>query len=427
MSVGAMETKTYIKKAIDKIEQSISEKIKIEQLSSECFVSPRQLYRDFYSYTGHSINEYIRKRRMSKALSLLKHSSMGLADIAYLCGYSSQQALCKSIKSSIYMTPTEYRNNKNTYYYFPLCEEDKIRQIGIEYKKIPEMICIKFYHSRLTGIENWAVNRLLFVFTTYSGMLFGRNGLQRGSQFCYELYIEYSEESINILKKSQLAEYAITTAADGTFASMSVNNEEQDIKEAWNFLYGHWLKTSMFEADNNTYFEEYIFRDQKIKKLILHLPLKPRENFHKINIENFGDRLFAVSSKKGRNAEKSATNTVLNYIVKNHAYLFHTQKEYYTSKYKESYTCGMALKNPIYMPDDGSMALLTVPSGLYAVLDGSCFGCADEYEEVLLQWLQDKGFKIIGGPFSIYDISKGTSQREITVKTQVRIKDGRIL
>ncbi len=422
-----MESKTYIKKAINKIEQSISEKIRIEQLSSECFVSPRQLYRDFYSYTGHSINEYIRKRRMSKALSLLKHSSIGLADIAYLCGYSSQQALCKSIKSTIDMTPTEYRNNKNTYYYFPLCEEDKIRQIGIEYKTIPEMICLKFYHSQLTGIENWAINRLFSVFTTYSGRLIGRNGQQRGNQFCYELYIEYSEEYISILNKSQLAEYAVAAAYDGNFASMSVNNVEPDISEAWNFLYGHWLKVSMFEVDNTTYFEEYIFRDQKIKKLILQLPVKPRENFHKINIDNFDDRLFIVSSKKGRNAEKSATNTVLNYIVANHAYLIHTQKEYYTSKRNESFTCGMALKNPIYIPDDGSMELLMVPSGLYAVLEGSCLGSADEYEEVLLHWLQEKGFEIISKPFSIYDISHGMNQKEITVKTQVRIKDGRIL
>ena len=422
-----METKTYIKKAINMIEQGISEKIKIEQLSSECFVSPRQLYRDFYSFTGHSINEYIRKRRMSKALSLLKHSSMGLADIAYLCGYSSQQALCKSIKSSIYMTPTEYRNNKNTYYYFPLCEEDKIRQISIEYKTIPKMICVKFYHSRLTGIENWAVNRLLSVFTTYSGKLIGRNGQQRGNQFCYELYIEYSEEYSNLINKSQLAEYTVTSAYDGNFAAMAVKNKEEDISDAWNFLYGHWLKASMFEVNNTAYFEEYIIRDQKIKKLILHLPVKPRDNFHKIKIESFEDRLFVVSAKKGRNAEKSATKTVLNYIVKNHAYLIHTQKEYYISKRNETYTCGITLKKPIYIPDDGSMDLFTMPSGLYAVLEGTCLGSADEYEEVLLQWLQEKGFEIISESFSIYDVSHGTNQKEITVRTQVRIKDGRIL
>lgn len=422
-----METKIYLKKAIDKIEQSISEKIKIEDLSAECFVSPRQLYRDFYSYTGHSVNEYIRKRRLSKVLSLLKHSYMGIADIAYLCGYSSQQALCKSIKSSICMTPTEYRNNKNTYYYFPLCEEVKIRQISVENKTIPKMICIKFYHSRLTGIENRAVKHLQSILPTYSGRLLGRNGLQRGNQFCYELYIEYGEEYINMIKKSQLTEVIITLEYDGNFASMPVKNSEQDINDAWDFLYGHWLKASMFEVDDTPYFEEYIIRDQKIKKLVLQLPVKPRENFHKINICSFDDRLLVVSAKAGIHAEKSAANTVINFIAENHSYLFHTQEEYYVSRQKECYTCGMVLKKPIYLPADDSMELFTVSDGLYAVLEGSCFGSADEYEHVLLQWLQENGFEITGRPFSIYDISGGTNQNEILVKSQVRIKDGRII
>lgn len=422
-----MESKLYLKKAITKIEQNLSEKIKIEHLSSECFVSPRQLYRDFYSYTGHSIHEYIRKRRMSKALSLLKHSSMGIADIAYLCGYSSQQALCKSIKASIYMTPTQYRNHKNTHYYFPLCEENKLRQISVENKSIPNMICINFYHHRLTGIENWAIHSLQSVLTSYSKTLFGRNGLQRGNQFCYELYIEYSEEYIRLLKASQLTDFSIFSAYEGTFAFLSVKNNEEDINEAWDFLYGHWLKTSMFETDDTPYFEEYLIKDNKIKKLILHLPVKPRENFHKINIHSFDDRLIIAAAKTGHLAEKSATNTVINFLSKTHSYLFHTQKEYYVSKRGECYTCGMVIKNPLYLPDNDSFALLTASKGLYAVLEGSCFGSAEEYESVLLQWLKENGFEIIGEPFSIYDISKGVSQNEILVKSQVRIKDGRII
>ncbi|MDF2803276.1 MAG: hypothetical protein K0S61_3179 [Anaerocolumna sp.] len=422
-----MVEKAYIKTAIQIIERSISEKIKIEHLSTECFVSTRQLYRDFYSYTGHSINEYIRKRRISKALSLIKHSNLAIADIAYLCGYSSQQALCKSVKLSILMTPTQYRNNKNTYYYFPLYEEEKMRQIVIENKTIPKMICIKFYHSQLTSIENRAIKYLQSVLTTYTGKLIGRNGLQRGHQFCYEVYIEFNEEYINILEKLQTIEYNISPIYNAIFACIAVKNNEQDINEAWAFLYGHWLKTSMFELDNTLYFEEYMIKDNIIKKLILHLPVKPKEHFHKINICGFEDRLLVVSTKTGINAEKSATNTVLNFIGDNHAYLMKTQKEYYISQKKGAYTCGMILKKSIYIPGDGRLELVTVPSGLYAVLEGSCFDNADEYEHVLLQWLQENGVEIIGEPFSIYDTSKGTNPNDVIVKSQVRIKDGRII
>jgi len=40
------------------------------------------------------------------------------------------------------------------------------------------------------------------------------------------------------------------------------------------------------------------------------------------------------------------------------------------------------------------MNLLTVPKGLYAVLEGSCFGSGEEYEYVLLQWLAENGFEV---------------------------------
>ena len=422
-----MEKKTYIEKVIHKIEQSISEKIKIEQLSNECFVSPRQLYRDFYSYTGHSIYEYIRKRRLSKALSLLKHSHMSISDIAYVCGYSSQQAFCKSVKESTCMTPNEYRNHTNTYYYFPLYKEKKLRQIYIETKAIPQMIGIHFFHSQLSGIENRAVDYLAALLPSYSGKLFGRNGQQRGNQFCYQLYIEYSEKELKALEQSLCKEFFITPPYHTVFAYTTVKNNEQEINDAWEFLYGSWLKNSMYELDDIPYFEEYIRKDNRIKKLVLHLPVKPREHFHKINIDCFDDRLFIVSEKAGRYAEKTASHTVMNFIGENHSYLFQTQKEYYVSKKSNSCICGMNLKNPVYIPDDGSMNLLTVPKGLYAVLEGSCLGSGEEYEYVLLQWLAENGFEVTGTPFTIYDTSNGTGQNEILVKAQVRIKDGRII
>jgi len=113
-----MESKSDIHATVKTIEQNISGKLSVESLSSECFVSPRQLYRDFYSHTGHSINEYVRKRKLSSALGLLKHSDMPFSDVAYACGYSSVQALCRSMKTSLHLTPTQYRNGAE-FVYFP--------------------------------------------------------------------------------------------------------------------------------------------------------------------------------------------------------------------------------------------------------------------------------------------------------------------
>ena len=74
------------------------EKQNIDDIAKSCFTSTMQLQRDFYNVTGYSVGEYIRRLRLSNALCLIKNSDSSLADVAYSCGYSSQQALCREIK-----------------------------------------------------------------------------------------------------------------------------------------------------------------------------------------------------------------------------------------------------------------------------------------------------------------------------------------
>lgn len=418
-----MESNTYFIKTINNIEQNISEKINVEKLSSECFISPRQLYRDFYSLTGHSINEYIRKRKLSKALSLLKFSDISIFDIAYICGYSSVQALYRSIKSSLNLTPTEYRNGTDIFY-FPLYDGVKTKQITVKSLIIPETINVKFYHTKLVGIEDRAISYLLSIIPECAGRLYGKNGTQSGNRFCYELYIEYDE----VYKEKLTSAFNEITTYPGytaVFACTSSVNREFEINSAWDFLYGQWLQGSMFEQDNIPYFEEYIIKGNNIKKLILHLPVRPRENFYKINVKSFEDRIFLTATKKGIDAEMSASNTVIDLLAEHYPLYLKTQKEFFISKKNNIATCGLNIKTKINF-DNNTVKVLTIPKGLYAVLEGSCYGSGNEYEQILTNWLRDNGFEIMGTPFSIYDTSKGTGHNQIIVKSQVLIKDGRI-
>ena len=72
------------------IENNISADLDTALLSSVGFVSRDKLYHDFYNISGHSVKEYVRKRRLSNALALIKTSDMGLTNIAFGCGYSSR-------------------------------------------------------------------------------------------------------------------------------------------------------------------------------------------------------------------------------------------------------------------------------------------------------------------------------------------------
>ena len=62
-----MQKRAYIHAMLSYIEDHLSEDLKPESIAGGHFISVSQLYRDFYAFTGHSVKEYIRKRRISNA------------------------------------------------------------------------------------------------------------------------------------------------------------------------------------------------------------------------------------------------------------------------------------------------------------------------------------------------------------------------
>lgn len=364
-----MDKTVRFRKSIAFIEEHLSVDINLEQAAHAGYTSLMQLYRDCYTYTGHSVKEYIRKRRLSSALGLIKGSALPLAEIAYYCGYSSQQALCKYVKAATAMTPLEYQKSE-THYYFPRFDSEVIRQVTVTAETIPKTLSIKFYYPKLCGIEHQALSMLFTLLPEYKGRVFGRNGQQIDTQFCYEIAMEYDPVVLNLLSSSVFQEAKVLPEFRMTFAKTNVNNDETEISLAWNYLYMNWLKTSMFMQDDERYFEEYIYKDGEVKKLILHLPVKKRTDYNKISVNlNFCEGLmFLVSTRMGHNAEEEASTEVLKYLSKSKPEVISEAKDFYVARNGINCTCGIRLGQAIELPMDSELEVLQLAEGNYAVL-----------------------------------------------------------
>ena len=82
------------------LEQNIANDLNVNRLAETGRLSRTQLYREFYNTTGHSVKEYVRKRRLSMALALIKHTDMPLVKIADECGavqraHAGRRRLCR--------------------------------------------------------------------------------------------------------------------------------------------------------------------------------------------------------------------------------------------------------------------------------------------------------------------------------------------
>lgn len=99
-----MNKSSYIHKVLPYIEEHLTEELNPDRIAERHFISLVQLYRDFYKYTGHSVKEYIRKRRISNACEKIKHSEISLSFIANESCCQTQQAFNKLFKSIVGMT-----------------------------------------------------------------------------------------------------------------------------------------------------------------------------------------------------------------------------------------------------------------------------------------------------------------------------------
>jgi len=415
----------YITNLVRHIENNLSFELDTIILSHVSYVSVPKLYRDFYNLTGHSVKEYIRKRRLSNALALLKTSNMELMDIALSCGYSSHQALCRVVKQALNLTPSEYKN-ENIYYFFPPFSGQSLQSVTVKNEKLPQTLRLLYYNSKITNIENTAVSAFLRAFPNYSGRIFGKNGKQKGNKFCYELFINDEIIDPSLLRGNFQGEgFEIThhvPATHSMFAASVVQNDEPKINAAWDFLYHTWLQYSMFEYTDEPYFEEYIIKNAKPVKLKLFLPIKKRVNDMKISLIDNPQLSFITAKAKGNNAEKIASEAVIEYLSKNHPYMVNTTKNLFIQKGFNSYVCGVEVYTKFQIMKDENIMLTTIESDNYLVLENSIMGDYDKYADMLYSFAVSNGMNADKkGIFAVYNMDKGINNLSVKMYCPVKI------
>ncbi|RAU92587.1 helix-turn-helix domain-containing protein [Paenibacillus sp. YN15] len=418
-----MDKLLRFKKSIQHIEDHLHGEISLEQAAQAGFTSLMQLYRDFYAYTGHSVKEYIRKRRLSNALSLIRCSDMPLAEIAYTSGYSSQQALCKCVKSAISMTPLEYKRSEISYY-FPRFDSIGARQVTVAAETIPPTVRTAFYHPRLSGIEELAIAALRAELPDYRGRLFGRNGRQQGNRFCYELWLENVPAAAESLLRSKVfREVEIHPELSLTAAKTIVRNEEQEIGQAWNYLYTDWLKSSMFEQDRQPYFEEFLSRNNRVNRLALFVPVTKRTDYDRISLIRSPRMVFLAATREGPYGEKEAARAVMDFLAVYRPSAIRSATTFYVAHSSGNCTCGVKLAEPLLLPAGSGLELLELPAGDYAVIETGCTGDGRVLEARLHAWVRDNGLRRSRrSAFALHEANGGFAAEHIATTCWIQLE-----
>lgn len=104
-----MDYKEKIQDSIEFIEENLSEKISLDKLAGQTFLSKFYYHRVFHELVGETVMTYIRKRRLTEAAKDLTERNMKIVDVAMKYQFGSPETFTRAFKRMFNISPREFK------------------------------------------------------------------------------------------------------------------------------------------------------------------------------------------------------------------------------------------------------------------------------------------------------------------------------
>ena len=91
------------------IEKNITDKLTVEEIARQVYMSPAHLHCVFKDFYGIPLAEYVRREKLKKSMCLLRETDEKISDIAYDVGFEHESSFIRSFKREFGITPGEVR------------------------------------------------------------------------------------------------------------------------------------------------------------------------------------------------------------------------------------------------------------------------------------------------------------------------------
>lgn len=275
-----------INKVIDYIEQHFGDDLDLEMLADIAFFSKYHFHRIFAACTGETLGSYITRLRLQKAAQLLKgNSEKRVLDIAIECGFSGSSTFARSFKNKFGVSAVEWREKSNLGIYDGNASEAENRPkiyFSLEGTKPKWRLSMK---GKETNVEIREIEKKYLAYIRHTGSYSedvtqiqacwtkllswaGVNGLIVQGAMVIAIYHDDPEIvaapnqrtsiCITVPENTTVPENISLMELDGgTYGVGSFVLKPIEYKDAWNWMYGHWLLESGFEPDDRIGFENY--------------------------------------------------------------------------------------------------------------------------------------------------------------------------
>lgn len=277
--------KQRILTALTYIESNLAQPLNLDVVSNHCHFSPFHFHRIFSGVMNETLNNYVGRKRLEKAVNLLVfRRELSITNIAFDCGFSSSANFAKSVKKYFGYSPTEIRSpkpdelpnignifskygkkfNPNELYPSPIDRTlQNNNKINVEVKTIERKRLCKL--GSKSGYESESLFETWDILNDWAEL----QGIPEKSQYrlawCYDnpsLTAAHKcqyEASIEIDDKVIVNQpFGVGDLPEGKYAVLYVKGSPEDISQAQLYLFGCWLPDSGFEPDNLPMLERYL-------------------------------------------------------------------------------------------------------------------------------------------------------------------------
>lgn len=124
-----MVREVQIKEVVRYLEQHCSEAVNLEQAAQIANLSPFHFHRVFKALVGETVAEFIRRMCHEKAAQSLMFQDKSVTTVAFEFGFSSSQAMARSFKTYLGVTPSQIKECQTVESYSALMRNSKIGSI----------------------------------------------------------------------------------------------------------------------------------------------------------------------------------------------------------------------------------------------------------------------------------------------------------
>jgi AraC-like DNA-binding protein len=102
-------------RARDAMDRSYAEPLDVRTVAAVAHISPAHFSRSFRAVFGETPHRYLQRRRVERAMFLLRESDRSITDVCFDVGFTSLGTFSRTFKDIVGETPSDYRQGHDPF------------------------------------------------------------------------------------------------------------------------------------------------------------------------------------------------------------------------------------------------------------------------------------------------------------------------